>query len=179
MYMIENGIPAEHILAEDRSTTTFENIANSKKIIDAREGHRYSALVTSNYHVYRALRYCKKSRTAMYRNRKPCSFLLLAVRFNPGICCSSRRKKTCSHAGGRVDSDTDSSDNPADAVLQVMKLLYLFSFLIYSIFYLISLRDQQFQCLFIVFFFNKNIICIICRYGKYSYLMFSKYSGQF
>ena len=60
MYMIENGIPAEHILAEDRSTTTFENIANSKKIIDAREGHRYTALVTSNYHVYRALRYCKK-----------------------------------------------------------------------------------------------------------------------
>ena len=58
--MIENGIPADHILAEDRSTTTFENLANSKKIIEARGGHRYTALVTSNYHVYRALRYCKK-----------------------------------------------------------------------------------------------------------------------
>ena len=59
-YMIENGIPEDHILAEDRSATTFENLTNSKKIIDARGGRRYTALVTSNYHVYRALRYCKK-----------------------------------------------------------------------------------------------------------------------
>jgi uncharacterized SAM-binding protein YcdF (DUF218 family) len=29
-------------------------------IIDARGGRHYTALVTSNYHVYRALRYCKK-----------------------------------------------------------------------------------------------------------------------
>lgn len=59
-YLIENEIPADHILAEDQSATTFENLANSKKIIDARGGRRYTALVTSNYHVYRALRYCKK-----------------------------------------------------------------------------------------------------------------------
>ena len=59
-YMIEHGIPEEHILAEDMSATTFENLANSKKIIDARGGRCYTALVTSNYHVYRALRYCRK-----------------------------------------------------------------------------------------------------------------------
>ena len=59
-YMIEKGIPEDHILAEDRSATTFENIANSKKIIEERGGRHYTALVTSNYHVYRALRYCKK-----------------------------------------------------------------------------------------------------------------------
>ncbi len=59
-YLIENGIPADHILAEDQSATTFENIANSKKIIEARGGRHYTALVTSNYHVYRALRYCRK-----------------------------------------------------------------------------------------------------------------------
>ena len=59
-YMLEKGIPADHILMEDRSATTFENLANSKKIIDAKGGRRYTALVTSNYHVYRALRYCKK-----------------------------------------------------------------------------------------------------------------------
>ena len=29
-------------------------------IIDARGGRHYTALVTSNYHVYRTLRYCKK-----------------------------------------------------------------------------------------------------------------------
>lgn len=59
-YMIEKGIPDEKILVEDRSTTTYENLVNSKAIIDAREGRKYTALVTSNYHVYRALRYCKK-----------------------------------------------------------------------------------------------------------------------
>lgn len=59
-YMIEKGIPEDHILAEDRSATTYENLANSKKIIDARGGRCYTALVTSNYHVYRALRYSKK-----------------------------------------------------------------------------------------------------------------------
>ena len=34
---------------------------NSKKIIESREGRKYTALVTSNYHVYRALRYCRKT----------------------------------------------------------------------------------------------------------------------
>ena len=33
----------------------------SKKIIESREGRKYTALVTSNYHVYRALRYCRKT----------------------------------------------------------------------------------------------------------------------
>ena len=32
----------------------------SKQILDGREGRKYTALVTSNYHVYRALRYCRK-----------------------------------------------------------------------------------------------------------------------
>ncbi len=59
-YMIEKGIPEEKIIREDRSATTFENLRNSKEIIDAQEGSKYTALVTSNYHVYRALRYCRK-----------------------------------------------------------------------------------------------------------------------
>lgn len=59
-YLLENGIPEEHIVLEDRSTTTYENLANSKEIIEAREGRKYTALVTSNYHVYRALRYSRK-----------------------------------------------------------------------------------------------------------------------
>ena len=58
-YLVEKGIPSDHILQEDRSTTTRENIAYSKAIIEAREGRRYTALVTSNYHVYRALRYAR------------------------------------------------------------------------------------------------------------------------
>ena len=59
-YLLEKGIPAEKIIKEDQSKTTYENLVNSKKIIDEREGSKYTALVTSNYHVYRALRYCHK-----------------------------------------------------------------------------------------------------------------------
>ena len=59
-YLREKGIPEKDILLEDESKTTMENLRNSKALIDAREGRKYTALVTSNYHVYRALRYCRK-----------------------------------------------------------------------------------------------------------------------
>jgi len=59
-YLVDKGIPASSIIKEDQSATTFENLRNSKAIIDAQEGSTYTALVTSNYHVYRALRYCRK-----------------------------------------------------------------------------------------------------------------------
>ena len=58
--MLDKGIPAEMIIKEDQSTTTYENLQNSKAIIDSRPGSKYTVLVTSNYHVYRALRYCRK-----------------------------------------------------------------------------------------------------------------------
>ena len=57
-YLIEHGIPKDHIIREDRSTTTRENLIFSKKIIDERAADPYVALVTSNYHVYRALSLC-------------------------------------------------------------------------------------------------------------------------
>lgn len=59
-YMLEKGIPEYRIIKEDRSTTTMENLENCKKLIDGMEGRKYTTLVTSNYHVYRALRYCRK-----------------------------------------------------------------------------------------------------------------------
>ena len=59
-YLLEQGIPESDIIMEDRSTTTLENLKFSKEIIDSREGRKYTALVTSNYHVYRALRYCRR-----------------------------------------------------------------------------------------------------------------------
>ena len=58
-YLVGQGIPQEHILMEDRSTTTRENVLFSKEIIESREGRHYTALVTSNYHIYRALRYAR------------------------------------------------------------------------------------------------------------------------
>ena len=59
-YLLQKGIPAEKIIMEPGSANTFENLKNSKAIIDAQEDRKYTALVTSNYHVYRALRYCRK-----------------------------------------------------------------------------------------------------------------------
>lgn len=59
-YLLEKGIPAERIIREDRSRTTYENLMNSKEILDSLPGRKYTVLVTSNYHVYRALRYCSK-----------------------------------------------------------------------------------------------------------------------
>ena len=54
-YLVSHGIPEAHILPEDRSATTKENLLNSKEIIDGRQGGRKTALVSSNYHIYRCL----------------------------------------------------------------------------------------------------------------------------
>lgn len=74
-YLKEHGIPEDMIICEDKSATTYENLENSKAIIEAREGSKYTVLVTSSYHVLRALRYARKlnfkctgvgSHTALY-----------------------------------------------------------------------------------------------------------------
>ena len=59
-YLREHGIPDESIIMEDRSATTRENLIFSKAIIDARPGNKKTALVSSNYHVYRCLRYARE-----------------------------------------------------------------------------------------------------------------------
>ena len=59
-YLIAHGVPAESILPEDRSATTRENLAFSKALIDARPGGRKTALVSSNYHIYRCLRLARE-----------------------------------------------------------------------------------------------------------------------
>lgn len=58
-YLLEHGIPAEHILPECESATTLENLRNSKALIDSRGEPGRIALVSSNYHVYRCLLYAK------------------------------------------------------------------------------------------------------------------------
>lgn len=59
-YLLSHGIPAESIVLEDGSATTRENLANSKRIIDAGERGKRTALVSSNYHVYRCLRLARE-----------------------------------------------------------------------------------------------------------------------
>lgn len=54
-YLIEKGISEDHILLEDKSTTTNENLIFSNDIITSRGGSKRTALVSSNYHIYRCV----------------------------------------------------------------------------------------------------------------------------
>jgi uncharacterized SAM-binding protein YcdF (DUF218 family) len=55
--LVSLGVNADQILLEDQSRNTYENLANSKKILDARfHGRPYRvAMVTSDFHMFRAL----------------------------------------------------------------------------------------------------------------------------
>ena len=53
-YLMDAGIPDEKILQEDQSVNTFENLRNTRAIMDAC-GLKRAALVTSDYHLERAL----------------------------------------------------------------------------------------------------------------------------
>ncbi|MDD6258732.1 MAG: YdcF family protein [Erysipelotrichaceae bacterium] len=55
MYLCEHGVPASDVIEEDQSPDTMTNVINSKKIIDASEGRKRTALISSNYHVYRCM----------------------------------------------------------------------------------------------------------------------------
>ncbi len=59
-YLIAHEIPEDMIRIEDQSVNTEENIRNSMKIINACGGGKYIAVVTSDYHVYRAMRICHR-----------------------------------------------------------------------------------------------------------------------
>lgn len=77
-YMTEKDIPGSSILLEDRSTTTYENIYNSKELMDSdwTGEKKYKCIfVTNNYHVFRTGTYARKvglkadgvgCRTALY-----------------------------------------------------------------------------------------------------------------
>lgn len=53
-YLLEAGVPAELIFLEDRSTNTLENLRYARRIMEA-QGMRRAAVVTSDYHLTRAL----------------------------------------------------------------------------------------------------------------------------
>ena len=55
-YLVAHGVPERSIVPEEVSATTRENLLCSKAIIDARAGDKKTALVSSNYHIYRCLR---------------------------------------------------------------------------------------------------------------------------
>lgn len=61
-YLISQNIPDSDILVEDQSTTTFENMLFSKKIIDGRNKKYSCIFVTNNYHVFRASIFARKAK---------------------------------------------------------------------------------------------------------------------
>ena len=64
-YLVEKGINPERIIQEDKSYNTDQNMRYSAKLMD--DTTAKTAIVTSNFHVYRALRLAKKQGYA-----KPC-----------------------------------------------------------------------------------------------------------
>ena len=54
-YLLEQGIPAERIIKEDKSVNTMQNMAFSKTVIEANGGlsGKKIAFATTNYHVFR------------------------------------------------------------------------------------------------------------------------------
>lgn len=58
-YLVKKGIDSSDIIVENNSRTTYENISNSKKIMD--KNNFKSAIVVSNkYHLKRAELLCKR-----------------------------------------------------------------------------------------------------------------------
>lgn len=56
-YLLDHGVPDASIVVEDRSTSTEENFANSRALLDRLLPARYTvAFVTDEFHVYRAER---------------------------------------------------------------------------------------------------------------------------
>lgn len=53
-YLIERGLPADHVVCEDRSSTTEENLRFSVEIMRAANPDYRCVVVTNNYHVFRA-----------------------------------------------------------------------------------------------------------------------------
>ena len=105
-YLIERGFPADRLTCEDRSSTTEENLAFSKAIMDAASSagpdkrRARCVIVTSNYHVFRTAIIARKtgikgqvtgSRTAGYywpsaMLREFAAVFLLYRVVNIGIC---------------------------------------------------------------------------------------------
>ena len=64
-YLKEQGIPAEQILREDKSTNTFENMKFSKEVIENADKDfekKKIAFSTTNYHVFRGYILSKKNK---------------------------------------------------------------------------------------------------------------------
>lgn len=61
-YLLDQGIPEERMLLEDRSTSTLENLVYSRYLLEAQPGQQpvRVGVLTSNFHLYRARMIARK-----------------------------------------------------------------------------------------------------------------------
>ncbi len=99
-YLIEHGVPDDHVILEDRSGTTEENLLFTKRLLGERGPTTRMVLVTSNFHILRTAILARRldldaevtgARTAFYY--LPSAFLrefaalLVAYRWSTVIAC--------------------------------------------------------------------------------------------
>lgn len=53
-FFLENGVPDDCLIPEDKSTNTIQNLRNAKAIMEER-GYACAAMITSDYHLTRSL----------------------------------------------------------------------------------------------------------------------------
>ncbi|WP_157827642.1 YdcF family protein [Niallia nealsonii] len=61
-YFLEKGVPENHILLEDKSTSTYENIQLAKKLFSIEE----AVIVSNDFHLFRAITIAKKEGIQAY-----------------------------------------------------------------------------------------------------------------
>ena len=64
-YLLDQGVPAERILREDKSASTYENMKFSRAVIEKHCGNireKLVAFATTNYHVFRGYILARKCR---------------------------------------------------------------------------------------------------------------------
>ena len=60
-YLLDKGVRQERIFKEDQSTSTYENLANAKPILESHYPQGFSGvLITNDYHIYRAVAYARQ-----------------------------------------------------------------------------------------------------------------------
>ncbi|MBR4890773.1 MAG: YdcF family protein [Clostridia bacterium] len=56
-YLIEQGVPKDKIITEERATSTIENMKYSKEILDELLGESYkTVIISTKFHIYRSMR---------------------------------------------------------------------------------------------------------------------------
>jgi uncharacterized SAM-binding protein YcdF (DUF218 family) len=84
-YLTEKGVPKEQILLEDRSATTYENLKFAAELLD---GHfprdfSYSAvLITSDFHMFRAVRIAKQAGITAKRLGAPIKWYTIPANYS-------------------------------------------------------------------------------------------------